>query len=56
MVKRDIVSRHFEVYMYCLYWMPSLGFLHPPTIWRQIEVRISSFQPMHATQTNTSFT
>ncbi|KAM3465920.1 hypothetical protein NHJ6243_001292 [Beauveria neobassiana] len=37
LIKRDIVSRHFEVYMYCLYWMPSLGFLHPPTIWRQID-------------------
>ncbi|ATY66432.1 Fungal transcriptional regulatory [Cordyceps militaris] len=37
MIKRDILSRHFEVYMHCLYWMPSLGFLHPPTIWRQID-------------------
>lgn len=42
MIKRDIISRHFEVYMYCLYWMPSLGFLHPPTIWRQIQVRRQS--------------
>lgn len=52
MIKRDIVSRHFEVYMYCLYWMPSLGFLHPPTIWRQIDVCISWFQRMHVTPAN----
>ncbi len=38
MMKRDVVLRHMDVYMEHLYWVPSLGFLHPPTFYRQIQV------------------
>lgn len=40
MIKRDVILRHLDVYMEYLYGIPSLGFLHPPTFYRQIQVRL----------------
>lgn len=42
MMKRDVIMRHMDVYMEHLYYVPSLGFLHPPTFYRQIQVKQAS--------------
>ena len=41
MIKRDLILRHMDIYMEYLYGIPSLGFLHPPTFYRQIQVQFA---------------
>lgn len=38
LVRKDLILRHLDAYFKHVYYMPSMGFFHPATTYRQVEV------------------
>ncbi|RDA87587.1 hypothetical protein CP532_4005 [Ophiocordyceps camponoti-leonardi (nom. inval.)] len=46
LARKDLILRHMEAYMDYVYWLPSQGFVHPESVYRDIQQ--GTLDPVHA--------
>ncbi|KJZ72888.1 hypothetical protein HIM_07651 [Hirsutella minnesotensis 3608] len=46
LARKDLILRHMDAYMDSVYWLPSQGFIHPESTYR--DIRAGTLDPVHA--------